>query len=149
MGRVIGGVIAGYVVMFIVVFVLLTGAYLGLGADRAFEEASFTPSMTWLGLMFVVGLVAAIIGGVVCAAIAPNTRAPVALVVVVLVLGAASAIPAFMPPDADQPTVRSGDLSNMDAMMSARTPAWVAIANPVIGAIGVMLGARLRRGKQG
>jgi len=29
--------------------------------------------------------------------------------------------------------------------MRARTPGWVALLNPVIGAAGVLLGARLRR----
>ena len=147
MGRVIGGVIAGYVVILILVVGLLTGIYLALGADRSFQEGTFAPSMTWIVLMFAVGLVAAIVGGLVCAAIAPGTKAPVALVVVVVVLGLLGAIGSFQPPDADQPTVRSADLGSMEAMTSARTPIWVALLNPVVGAIGVMIGARMRGGK--
>jgi hypothetical protein len=30
-------------------------------------------------------------------------------------------------------------------MMKAKQPAWVAVANPFVGLVGVLLGARLRR----
>jgi hypothetical protein len=33
----------------------------------------------------------------------------------------------------------------MDAMMKAKQPAWVALANPLVVLVGVRLGARLRR----
>ena len=144
MWRVVGAVIVGYILMFVIVFILLTGLFLAMGTDGAFQEGTFVPSTVWIGLMFVVGLTAAIGGGFVCAAIAPASKAPVALVVVVLVLGVLSAIPAFMPPDADQPTERSGELGNMEAMMQARTPKWVALLNPIVGVLGVMIGARLK-----
>ena len=43
MGRVIGGVVLGYIAMFAVVFIGLTVIYLLMGADKAFQEGSFTP----------------------------------------------------------------------------------------------------------
>ena len=147
--RSVGAVVVGYIVMFIVVFVLLTGIYLALGADGAFQEGSYAPSMLWIGLMFVVGLVAAIAGGFTCAAIARGSKAPIALVVMVLVLGGLSAIPAFMPPDEDQPTARTGEVGNLEAMTRARTPGWVALLNPIVGVIGVMIGAQLKSGSAG
>ena len=143
MGRAIIGVVAGYIVMFVVVFVLLTGLYLALGADGAFQEGSFAPSMLWILLMLVVGLAAAIGGGLVCAKIAPGSRAPMALAIVVLVLGLLMSIGAFLPPDPELPTVRSADMSSTEAMMAARTPAWVALLNPIVGAIGVTIGGRM------
>lgn len=36
-------------------------------------------------------------------------------------------------------------MSNLEAMTNARQPVFVAVANPVIGAAGVLLGARLVR----
>lgn len=37
------------------------------------------------------------------------------------------------------------EVGNTEAMMKAQQPVAVTILNPVIGAIGVMIGARLRR----
>ena len=39
---------------------------------------------------------------------------------------------------------RTGEVGNLDAMMKAKQPAWVAVANPFLGLAGVLLGARLR-----
>ncbi len=35
----------------------------------------------------------------------------------------------------------------MEAMQNARTPVWVALLNPLVGAAGVFWGARLRRSR--
>ncbi len=146
MGRVIGGVVLGYIAMFAAVFLALTVIYLLMGADNAFQPESFAPSMIWLVIMTIVSFGAAVLGGLVCARIAPNSRAPIGLVVLVVVMGLISAAGSFQAPDPDVSTVRDGKLGNMEAMMQARTPAWVAILNPVIGAVGVMVGARRKNG---
>lgn len=39
---------------------------------------------------------------------------------------------------------RSGDVPNYQAMQMAQTPAWLCFLNPVLGAVGVMLGARMK-----
>ena len=67
------------------------------------------------------------------------------LAIIVLVLGLAMAVPVFT---AEDPGPRSGDLSNLEAMSKAMTPVWFALVNPVIGAVGVMVGASLRGGKK-
>jgi hypothetical protein len=41
---------------------------------------------------------------------------------------------------------RGPEVSNTEAMMNARQPVWAALANPFIGAFGVLLGARLKNG---
>jgi hypothetical protein len=138
------GVIVGYISLFVVLFCLLTAAYLGMGADRAFQPGSFRPSILWDAVEIVVGLAAAAIAGFICIAIARKRGAVTALVVVILVIGFVSAIPVWMAsgvPDA----VREGGLSNMEAMMKARQPVWVALLNPVLGMLGVLAGARLKR----
>ncbi|MEK7831056.1 MAG: hypothetical protein AAB401_08220 [Acidobacteriota bacterium] len=142
--KTIGGVVVGYIVMFILVFAIFTTAYLAMGADGAFKTGSYEVSTLWLVLSFAVGLIAAIAGGFVCALIAPNSKAPLALAGLVIILGLLSAIPALMPNDT-RPQVRTADVGNMEAMMNARQPVWVFLLNPLIGAVGVMLGSRMKK----
>jgi hypothetical protein len=80
----------------------------------------------------------------VCAAVSRLPKPPLVLAVVVLVLGVLSAVPVLMASPGEQ-EARTGDVSNMDAMMKARQPAWAALLNPVLGVAGVLAGARLRR----
>lgn len=140
----VGGVIVGYIVMFILVFVLFSLAYLALGANGAFKPGTYDVSTLWLAISVVVGLVAAIVGGFICSLIAPNSKAPLALVVLVLVLGLLTAIPVLMSND-PRPNIRDESVGNMEAMMNARQPAWIALLNPLIGAVGVMLGSRMKK----
>ncbi len=90
--RTVLAVIAGYIAMFLLVIILFTIAYLAMGADLSFKPGSYEPSLLWIVVSFVLGLIAAIAGGWICAAIAPGTKAPVALVVVVIVLGLLTSI---------------------------------------------------------
>ena len=142
--RSILGVIAAYVVIFIILFCVLTGAYFAMGPDRAFEPGSYTPSVLWDVIEIVVGLGAAVAAGALCIAITRKRGAVTALAVVILVLGLLSAIPAFMA--AGGPAeVRTGSVSNLEAMMKAKPPAWMALLNPVIGIAGVLVGGRMKR----
>jgi hypothetical protein len=142
--RAVLGVILGYLTMAVLVFVLFTAAYFAMGADGAFQPGSYDVSTLWLGVSIVLGFVAAVVGGIVCAAISRLPKPPLVLAVVVLVLGILSAIPVLTTSPGDQ-EIRPGDVSNMDAMMKARQPVWTAFLNPVIGVVGVLTGARLRR----
>ncbi|HRJ49357.1 MAG TPA: hypothetical protein PKU91_02415, partial [Phycisphaerales bacterium] len=87
MFRAIAGVIVGYIVMGLIVFVGLTAAYFALGADRAFMPGSLVISGLWVGVMVVVGIVAAIAGGAVCALIARRPMPVKVLAGIVLALG--------------------------------------------------------------
>jgi uncharacterized membrane protein YeaQ/YmgE (transglycosylase-associated protein family) len=144
MGRSIIGVIVGYLALFVVLFCVLTAAYLGMGADRAFAPGSFRPSALWLAIEIVVGFVAAAIGGWLCLVIARKRGAVTALVIVILAVGALSAVPAFKAAGLPE-AVREGGLSNMQAMMNARPPVWMAFFNPVLGAVGAFVGSRFKR----
>lgn len=136
--RAIFAVVLGYLTMAAAVFLLLTGAYLGMGADRAFQPGAYQVTPTWLAAW------AAVLGGLVCADIA-RTRNPVrALVIVVLILGTLQAIGvAVAPKPTPEQQIRAGDVGVFDAMIKARSPLWVAIATPIVGAAGVLAGARL------
>lgn len=136
-------VIVGYIVMAMVAFAICTCAYLGLGVDRVFEPDSYNVSTIWIVLMIVIALVGGILGGLTCAGISKSKGACMALAIIVLVVGMLSAILTEMK---EHPSAtRSGDLSNLEAMTKAQTPAWVCFVNPVLGAVAVMLGARMKK----
>ena len=143
--RAILSVIAGYVTLFVVVVATFSVAFLALGTERAFAPGSWDPSVPWLVVSFALGLLAAVVGGWVCATIARAPKPPMALAVLVVVLGLMGAVSVLMSPDEGGPAVREGDVSNLESMKNARQPAWVAFLNPFVGVAGVLLGARLAR----
>jgi hypothetical protein len=100
----------------VLVFGLFSLAFLLLGPDGAFQAGSYEVSTTWLGVWAVVTVVA---------------------------LGVASAAMEGAKPE---PGPRPAAVDNTAAMMNAKQPAWVAWVTPVLGAAGVLLGAR-RKGE--
>lgn len=146
MVRPILGVIAGYVTMALLVFIFFTALYLALGAEGAFTSGTYTVSLTWIIISCVLSLIAAIAGGFVCAAVSRSSRAVQVLAGLVLVLGILLAIPVLTSSDV-RPNVRTGAVPNLEAMAKARTPGWVALLNPVLGTIGVLIGAGLRKNR--
>ena len=145
MARSIIAVIVSYVIMFILTFCAFTGVYMVLHADGSFKPGSFEASNLWIGIAFGVNFIVAIIGGLICAAIAKGGRAPVALAVVVFVLGLLLAIPSLMAQKTNAGLVRVGDVPMMEAMQKAQEPPWVPFTFPIVGAIGVLIGGRLKR----
>ncbi len=145
MGRAIGSVILGYIVMAVVVFACMSLAYLLLGTEGSFKAGSYEISGAWLVVTFVVGIGAAILGGFVCARIAKTATPPRVLAAVVLVLGLALAIPALTDSEEGAERVREGEVAMSAAMQEAKQPTWVMLLNPLIGAVGVLVGAGLRR----
>jgi hypothetical protein len=144
MGKVLAGVVAGYVVMLAVVFGLMTVAWMVLGADGAFRPGTFEVTGTWIAAGIVVALLAAVAGGWTCARITPDPRAIRLLVGLVVVLGVIFAIPVLTAP-AGPPAPRPAGLAMMEAMKQGVQPAWVALLNPALGAIGALIGSRLHR----
>ena len=140
--RTIGAVLLGYAVMFLVVFVLMSAAFLGLGAERAFQPGSYQVSGLWTVLSIAIGLVAAIAGGLAVAKVGRARRDPLVLAGLVVVLGLLMAIPTLSPPEGGTAVVRDASVGNLQAMQKAQSPAWLAFLNPVIGATGVFIGAR-------
>ncbi len=139
MGRSILAVIVGYLAMAIFVMVTFIAAYFVLKADGAFQAGSYEPSGTWIAASLVLGSIAAVLGGFVCMRIAPRTGPLYSLATLVLVLGLATAP---LSSGRDDPGPRTGDVGNFEAMQNARQPTWMLIANPIIGAVGVLLGGR-------
>jgi hypothetical protein len=139
------GVIVGYIVMFILQVVAFMTIYTLMGADWSFQRASYQASTAWTVMQFGVILVTTIIAGLICAAIAKGGKAPLALAAVVLVLGLALAFASTALRPADTHEIRTGNVPNMEAMSKARHPVWVVFLGPVIGAVGVVIGGKLKR----
>src|SRR6516164_6118775 len=120
MARTILGVVVGYLSMVVVVFVSLTASYLAMGVNKVFQPGTYNVTALWLVVMAAFSLVAAIVGGRVCAAIGKRKSAVTGLIFVVIVLGILSALPSIMSTAAA--TVRDGDVPNLQAMANAREP---------------------------
>jgi len=143
MGRIVGAVIAGFLALSGIITVLTFAFFFGLGADRAFKPSSYEPSMLWILIMFVVGFVAAVIGGWTSFKIANNSQGPKWLAVVVLVLGILYALPALTATPTKEP--RPSGITDKKTMEKGQTPTWVALSLPVIGVAGVWVGGWRRR----
>jgi hypothetical protein len=141
MGRKIGAVVLGYVTMFAGVFILFSTTYLLLGPGRSFQAGSCDVSAAWIIASIVLGFVAALLGGKVCLAVGKTRGTVQALAGLVIVLGLVFAIPVFTGPG-EASAVACDGLGGMEAMQEAIQPVWMALLNPVIGAVGVLLGGR-------
>jgi len=145
MARTIIGVIVGYVLMFILNFAAFVALYAVLGPEQAFEPGLYLASTKWIAISAIILLITGTIAGLVAALIARGGRAPLALAIVVVVLGVLLAIPAMMKANMNAKLVRSGDVPSMQAAQLAYWPVWCPFAFPFISAIGVMVGGKLKR----
>ena len=148
MVRNILGVIVGYIAMAVFVFLAFTIVYLVLGADGAFEPGTYKVSTIWIIMSIVLSLIAAILGGWICTKKEKNHKAGMILAGIVLVLGIVFALPALNVSDEEMNKVRDGSVPNFEAMQNAKQPASSAILNPILGAVGIFIGTRLKKEKK-
>ena len=144
MARSIIAVIVSYVLMFVLISLSFFAMYSVLGADQAFKPRSWDASNRWIVGALVLSFIVAVIAGFVCALIARGGKAPLALAIVVFALGLVFAIPSFVANQADQ-GVRAHAPPLFEAMQKAKQPNWLPLAFPVIGALGVLVGAKLKK----
>ena len=145
MGRSVVAVIVAYISMFILNLLVFVGLYSFVGPSQAFKPASYLASNRWIAMSFVAIIITAIIAGLICAAIARGGRAPLALAIVVLVIGLVLAIPSVMKHRANEHMVRAGDVPSMEAAQKAYWPVWVPFLFPFVSAAGALVGSRLKR----
>jgi len=145
MVRNILGVVLGYVAMFAFVFITFTILYFILGADGSFESGTYEVSLIWIIMSFILGLAAALLGGYLCIVMSKNQKAALVLAGIVLVLGIIMAIPALKDSSNEVQEMRNADVPNMEAMQKAKQPPIVLLLNPIIGALGVFAGSKLRK----
>ncbi len=145
MVRNILGVVVGYIAIFAFIFLTFTLLYLILGENNSFESETFDVSLLWIIFSFILGLIAASLGGYVCVLIAKNQKPAMVLAGFVLVLGIAMSIPALSVSSEEAQEIRKPNVPNMEAMQKAKQPIFLLLLNPIIGALGVFAGARFRK----
>jgi len=141
--RAFGGMVVGYIAMAILITVVLIGLFLALGVERAFLPDSYEVSTLWLAITSVISLAGAILGGYVCAAIGKSMPACRALAGIVVILGLLLCLPAMQ--RGNGPNVRAGGIPDLEAMHLGVAPLWAHLLTPVLGAVGVLLGARMKK----
>lgn len=145
MGRAILAVVVSYIAMFVIAFAAFTCAYLIVGQDVAFKPGIYEASSAWIGIAFAINFIDAIIGGFLCVLIAKGGKAPLALVVVAIVLGLLVAFGDTKKGRTNAGSVRAGNTPQLEAIQKAYWPVWVPFAFPFTGAIGVLIGGKLKR----
>ena len=86
--------------------------------------------------------VASALAGYICAAISKNQRTCELFAGVILVILILFCIPKMRD---RAPHPRAGEVSYMDAMRLTQMPLWMHALNPVLGALGVLVGARMKK----
>ena len=149
MVRVVLGVIVGYLVAAIVSMIGIVVVWSILGASGAFKTGTVEASTPWSIGVLAGGFVAAIVGGLVAAVVggARAGTAVKALAGLILILGFAMAALQLAAPKPEPPDKDSATFTFMEAGQYARSPNWYNFSLPVIGAIGVLIGGGLRKGK--
>ena len=145
MARSVAGVIVGYLVMFILQFAAFMTIYTVMGANWSFKPDSFHASTRWTVMQFTVILFTAVIGGLICALISKGGKAPLVLAVVALAIGFTLGALHVATQPADTHELRTATVPNLEAMTKARHPVWVIFAGPIIAAIGIGIGGKLKR----
>jgi hypothetical protein len=135
------GVVVGYLVMTVVAFAIFTGAYFALGVEHIFQPGTYEVSTLWLLLSALLSVGGSILGGYICAAISGSKRACQVFAGIMLVTLILFCIPKMRDP---APQVRAADVSSMEAMQRTQMPIWMHVLNPVLAAVGVLLGARMK-----
>ena len=124
-----GAAVLGFVVMAVIVSVLSLVMAFVVDEGAGMIVASI-----------VVSLVAAVLGGVVCAKVATDNGGMWILIAAVVVIGVGVAVAGPMMAD----MVSEVDMA--DTMDASMEPTWLTWLNPLLGAVGVYLGARLVKG---
>jgi len=138
-------VIVGYIAMAILVGGGLAVAYLILGTEGAYKPGSYEVTGTWIAAMITVGIVAALAGGITCAKLSSHSKGAVmGLMAVVVALSVVDfAMRSARPELSPEEQIRTGEVAMSEAPARAVSPIWFSVANPIIGVVGIMLGATL------
>lgn len=136
MVRSILAVVASYIVMCVLVMGAFAGMWFGLGPDRLLRPGSYKGSMLITILAPAISIVGGLFGGWMCAKIGRGGKPVMVLAGIVLVVGLVMAYFTLQKPYPADP--REPGMTVMQIMEKGREPTWFAIANPIIGAAGVL-----------
>jgi len=141
--RTAAAVILGYLALAIFVMVALSLAWMVVGPEHAFKAGSTEVSTTWIALDYILGFVAAVLGGWLAVLVARKRKASIILAALVVVLGLIMA-PMQKQPEQSLSPEEVTELGFMEAGQHAQHPPWYFFTIPFVGCVGVLLGGRLR-----
>ena len=146
--RIGAAAVAGYLAMVIVVSAGTAMTWFALGPVGAFQEGSTVASTRWSAISCIFGLFAAMLGGVVAVAVGPPDTRTSERVLASIVLVAGLSFAVFLmgqQPNSLPEGISTADLTYFEAGKVASSPHWYNYSIAVIGAVGVLLGARCYR----
>ena len=146
--RIIAGIIVGWIVMAVLVIATFGITMMVLGLDKILKPDSYWTTDTFNIIVLVGGFIAAIVGGMVCKAIARNSKATLTLAAIVLIMGAGSAVMNMNKPDPPPRAAGSGQPTMQDMMTHGKEPNWFAIMKTLLGAAGLVIGSSLVKGRR-
>jgi ribose/xylose/arabinose/galactoside ABC-type transport system permease subunit len=137
--RSILAVIVSYIAMCILVMGLFMGMWFGLGPDGLLKPGSYQGNTTISILAPSISILGGLFGGFLCTRIAKSRKPAIVLAVLTLTVGLSLAffVTLKKPYPADP---RPAGMTVQQIMEIGREPDWFAIANPIIGAIAILLG---------
>lgn len=138
MVRSIVAVIVSYIAMAIVVMGAFMALWFGLGPDGLLKPGSYQGNMIICIAAPAITAIGGLFGGWLCAKIAKSGKAVISLAVVLAVLGFTMAYFTLQIPYPADP--RPDGMTVQEIMKTGREPTWVAISNPIIGAVTVLIG---------
>lgn len=145
MKRSILAVIVGYIALLIVSAALFTGAYFAVGIEAAFKPRSFEISRLMALCGIAVGVLAGVVGAIVCQAVSRSAKANLALVAITFAITLATGIPMLTRETTLQN--RLEHIGRIEAMTRALHPHWFTLLFPVAQAAGVWAVASRRRAR--
>lgn len=131
-------VIASYIAMAILVVAAFMGLWFGLGPNGLLQPNSFKGNMIITIAAPAIAIIGGLFGGWMCARIGRGRKPVIELAVVVLVLGLIMAYFTLQKPFPADP--RDPNMTVQEIMKKGREPTWVAIFNPIAGALSVLIG---------
>ena len=138
-------IIVSYIVGNLVFFGIVTGCFFLLGVERVFQPDSYEVSSAWVALTLIVSFLGAMVAGYVCLWISHSSRTCQVLALIVLMFASISCIVQLRRINPDAPNIRAGEVGYLDAMKLGVPPRWLPFVNPIVGCMGVLIGARMRR----
>ncbi|QQS08294.1 MAG: hypothetical protein IPK69_09845 [Phycisphaerales bacterium] len=133
-------ILAGFVSMAIPTMGVFAVSAFAFGREVLMpEDQARAPVWFSLGIM-VVGLACTMLGGFVCAKVARSWMPVMFFAAIVLVFGIFSAIGNERKPE---PGPEVAEMPILEAVAHSKEPTWLAFGNPIVGALGVLLGGRL------
>lgn len=144
--RSILAVISSYIAMCILVMGLFMGLWFGLGPNGLLKPGSFEGNLLITIAAPSITILCGLLGGWMCARISRASKPVVVLACVVLALGMLMAYFTLQTPFPTGP--RDPNMTVAEIMKTGREPTWVALSNPILGAVGVLVGGFLTRPKK-